>query len=749
MNKKFIKSILFFLILFFFNIVHAQVAPFPAGTRTDYTVGNVPLAIAFDNVTNSVWVVNQNSDTISKVDINTGVRTDYPVGSNPQGIAFDNVTNSAWVTNLYFSTISKVDINTGVKIDYSVGDYPRGVAFDNITNSVWVANWISHTVSKVNINTGARIDYPVGNYPLAIAFDNITNSVWVANPGSNTVSKVDIYTGSKIDYSVEANPVGIAFDNITNSVWVTNSSSGTVSKVDIYTGAKINYSVGDYPIAAAFDNITNSVWVANALSNTISKIAIGISQPPQMINPTEGGKLKQGFDSLIGHYGIDIDKTLNQKPIKSSVSGIIVKIDNINDGNAGKWIWVSHGNVSKRDGSIAKKISTRYLHMDTIDSAMYVGKQVVQGEVIGTVGNTGKSTAPHLHFEVRQGDIPSNLDYRSTIALDPLNFVNYEKSVLSISAYSPVDIIITDPEGLIISKARNDFGAAGDYFELKPYEGGEDIDSFSGYEIVSIDQLKDGDYSISVVPEAGAQPNDVYTLRASLAGPCEGTIDLAKNSLIKDILDSPYVVKINNCSAERIVPIKINRPQMNQEYLLGSITQLQFSIVDNIAGTASVSAVLNNELISNNQIVVLDKPGVNIFTIIAIDNDGHMTISTQIFNVVYNFGGFLSPIKTDGSGVYNLGRTLPVKFQLTDADGSFISAALAYLYVAKISNGIVGTDEIPLSVLAADTGNQFRYDLANNQYIYNLSTDTLSVGFWQLKVVLDSGQIFTVIILIK
>ncbi len=67
--------------------------------------------------------------------------------------------------------------------------------------------------------------------------------------------------------------------------------------------------------------------------------------------------------------------------------------------------------------------------------------------------------------------------------------------------------------------------------------------------------------------------------------------------------------------------------------------------------------------------------------------------------------------------------TLPVKFQLMDINNNFISTATVQLFVAKISNGIVGIDEIPLSTSNADTGNQFRYN--GNQYIYNLSTDTL------------------------
>lgn len=114
-----------------------------------------------------------------------------------------------------------------------------------------------------------------------------------------------------------------------------------------------------------------------------------------------------------------------------------------------------------------------------------------------------------------------------------------------------------------------------------------------------------------------------------------------------------------------------------------------------------------------------------------------------------SFSNFLSPLKTDGSGIYKLGRTLPVKFELTDHNDYPVSTAVAKLFTARISDGIVGTDEVPLSTSAADTDNLFRYDVVTNQYIYNLSTDVLDLGTWQLKASLDDGKEYVVTISVK
>ncbi len=192
-------------------------------------------------------------------------------------------------------------------------------------------------------------------------------------------------------------------------------------------------------------------------------------------------------------------------------------------------------------------------------------------------------------------------------------------------------------------------------------------------------------------------------------------------------------------------PPTITHSAISAEYLLNSAPiTFDFSADDGAGvGGATTTATLDGQPISPGSQISFTVPGQHAISIASSDFFGNATSTAINFSVVYQFGSFLPPIKADGSGIYKQGRTLPTKFQLTNASGSFISTAIASLFLAKVSDGIAGTEEVALSTLAADTGNQFRYDQTNNQYIFNLSLN-LDIGTWRLKVALDDSKNYVV-----
>jgi murein DD-endopeptidase MepM/ murein hydrolase activator NlpD len=110
-----------------------------------------------------------------------------------------------------------------------------------------------------------------------------------------------------------------------------------------------------------------------------------------LVRPIVGGRKSQG---LHGHNGIDIAATPGT-PVLAAASGrvIVAKLGGYN-GGYGNMIIISHDNG----------IQTVYGHLR--DIYITQGTTVSQGQAIGEVGNTGKSTGPHLHFEVRGAKNP-------------------------------------------------------------------------------------------------------------------------------------------------------------------------------------------------------------------------------------------------------------------------------------------------------------------------------------------------------
>ena len=97
------------------------------------------------------------------------------------------------------------------------------------------------------------------------------------------------------------------------------------------------------------------------------------------------GNRKSGF-----HKGIDIAGSgINGKSIVASNAGKVIRVDNAEKTTYGKYLMIDHGG-----GYV-----TLYAHCSSI--SVSEGAIVAKGQTIAKVGNTGNSTGPHLHFEVR------------------------------------------------------------------------------------------------------------------------------------------------------------------------------------------------------------------------------------------------------------------------------------------------------------------------------------------------------------
>lgn len=117
----------------------------------------------------------------------------------------------------------------------------------------------------------------------------------------------------------------------------------------------------------------------------------GPSYAGYYIRPVVSARKSQG---LHGYNGVDLAAPTGT-PIVASASGdVIVSRDFGWNGGYGKYVVINHNNGTQ----------TLYAHMSEV--IVGVGWHVAQGQVLGYVGNTGKSTGSHLHFEIRGAKNP-------------------------------------------------------------------------------------------------------------------------------------------------------------------------------------------------------------------------------------------------------------------------------------------------------------------------------------------------------
>lgn len=107
-----------------------------------------------------------------------------------------------------------------------------------------------------------------------------------------------------------------------------------------------------------------------------------------------GNRIDPVYKTVKFHAGMDFTAPRGT-PIYATGDGKIIQADSKSRGY-GKHVRINHGY-----GYV-----TLYAHMSKI--LVKVGQKVKRGDVIGLVGNTGKSVGPHCHYEVRKNDNPIN-----------------------------------------------------------------------------------------------------------------------------------------------------------------------------------------------------------------------------------------------------------------------------------------------------------------------------------------------------
>lgn len=119
--------------------------------------------------------------------------------------------------------------------------------------------------------------------------------------------------------------------------------------------------------------------------------AVAITQSGSFIRPIAGGVRTQGIH---GYNGVDLATHKGAELYAAASGRVLISREEGWNGGYGNYIVIEHSNG----------IQTLYSH--NTRNTVRVGQRVSQGEVIGYVGSTGRSTGPHVHFEVRGAPNP-------------------------------------------------------------------------------------------------------------------------------------------------------------------------------------------------------------------------------------------------------------------------------------------------------------------------------------------------------
>jgi len=159
------------------------------------------------------------------------------------------------------------------------------------------------------------------------------------------------------------------------------------------SGAQLQSALQDLRQANPNGSAGSSSKLESDLSLYLSALPTGWPVRGAVTSPF-GGRLDPFSGGASFHPGLDITAPYGERVVAAG-SGVVVSAGNKGDGYGNKVV-ISHGDT----------ISTLYGHLSAI--LVKKGEEVKEGDPIGRVGSTGRSTGDHLHFEIRVDGTPVN-----------------------------------------------------------------------------------------------------------------------------------------------------------------------------------------------------------------------------------------------------------------------------------------------------------------------------------------------------
>jgi murein DD-endopeptidase MepM/ murein hydrolase activator NlpD len=243
-----------------------------------------------------------------------------------------------------------------------------------------------------------------------------TRSLVVAYADDNMADRAD-HLFSKVTHSLK-NIESEQLAHIQNLTADASERTENIQKLLRNTGLKMpeKTAAADVDADSAMGGPYVAPETAEEFENSISELDLALDQfekvksfalkmpfanpaPGKQITSLFGNRVDPFFGKLALHAGVDFRQKTGTA-VRATGDGIVINAGPV--GGYGNMVEIDHGNG----------ITTRYGHLSKI--LVKKGEKIGEGDTIALSGSTGRSTGPHLHYEVR----------RNGQAVDPMRFLN-------------------------------------------------------------------------------------------------------------------------------------------------------------------------------------------------------------------------------------------------------------------------------------------------------------------------------------
>ena len=191
--------------------------------------------------------------------------------------------------------------------------------------------------------------------------------------------------------------------------------------------------------------------------------------------------------------------------------------------------------------------------------------------------------------------------------------------------------------------------------------------------------------------------------------------------------------------------IDITVPAPGQTFAVDEVVSAQYTCADEEGGTGIDVCTAWDPVLEQPTSDLLDtSPGVRTFSVYARDTAGNEHVETVTYGAGYAFEGFFEPVKNPPVvNEMKAGRSIPLKFRLSDANGVVGDTAVIEHVVVRASSVCGnGAPSDPIEDVPTESTAGLTYDAANQQFVYTWATDKKGKGCFEVEVKTVDGATY-------